>query len=304
MVAAGVRPGKPGPLIVICGQTATGKTALAVGLAQWLEHAGYEGGEIICADSRTVYRGMDIGTAKPSAAERASVPHWGLDLVTPSERFTAADFKAYAINAMDDIQRRGKVPIVAGGSGLYIDSVLFDYDFRPPAKVGARQELESLSVEQLQQKIRAAGLELPNNPRNPRHLVRVLETSGAASTKKELRPHTLVFGLLADRTILAERISLRVDNMIEHGFIDEVRGLVERYSWDAPALQAPGYRAFRGYLENADSLQTAKAEFVRNDLMLAKRQKTWFKRNKSIRWLTTPDKVAEAVDIATTFLNN
>jgi len=287
-------------LLVIVGQTATGKSALALDLAERL------GGEIICADSRTVYKEMTIGTAKPSAADQARVPHWGLDLVSPSERFTVADFKTYANRAIRDIQSRGKLPIMVGGSGLYIDAVLYDFQLRPVAEPALRAELEALSVDQLQARLAALGLPLPENARNPRYLMRAIETADAPAgtgARSMLRSNTTILGLELDRDILAERITARVEQMVADGLVAEITQLASKYGWDVQALQAPGFRAFRKYIEGAETLDEAKAEFVRNDRALAKRQRTWFRRNKSIHWLVTEDKLAEAVDIATTLLD-
>jgi tRNA dimethylallyltransferase len=132
------------PLIVIVGPTASGKTSLAVQLAKKYD------GEIICADSRTIYKGMDIGTAKPTLAERAVVLHWGLDLVEPGELFSAADFKRYADQKIEEIRNRGHVPFLVGGSGLYVDAVVFDYAFGVKADPSKRQMLEDWTVEELQ----------------------------------------------------------------------------------------------------------------------------------------------------------
>lgn len=254
---------QPDPLIVIVGETASGKTALALDLAELFL------GEIICADSRTVYRGMDIGTAKPSPEERAKIPHHLLDVVDPDKRFSAADFKHLATEAIEEIHSRGRTPIMVGGTGLYIDAVLFDYSFAPHGAL--------------------------RDPDNPRHLDKAVSRS-----KQPLRANTLVIGLRLTREILQQRIKNRVDAMIDAGLIDEVKIVVGRYGWSAPALQAPGYKALREYIEGCMTLDEAKALFVKNDLNLAKRQRTWFKRNDSIQWINHP---REAVDIVTTFLN-
>lgn len=288
-------------MVVIVGATATGKSALAIELAERLN------GEIICADSRTLYRYMDIGTAKPTAQDRAQVPHHGLDLVDPDEPFTVADFKRYAEHKITEITARGKLPIMVGGSGLYIDAVLYDYQFVATGDSMLRAELEGLSVEELQRKIADHGLELPADPHNPRRLMRVIETGGAvggsADRERGLRPATFVLGLDMPIDILEARIAARVEDMVGQGLIDEVRSVGERYGWEAQALQAPGYRAFHEYLAGSMTLDEAKAAFVKNDRALAKRQKTWFKRNKSIHWLATEDKTTESVALITTFLD-
>jgi tRNA dimethylallyltransferase len=288
---------KESPLIVIVGETASGKSALAMELAEQ-----YNGG-IICADSRTIYKEMDIGTAKPGPAERKRVPHYCLDLVRPDERFTVADFKQHALRAIDDIAGRGKLPIMVGGTGLYIDAVLYDFQFRPPSDPVERLRLQAMTVEELQQELTDKGIPLPENSRNPRHLVRTLETGGAVSVRKELRPNTLVLGLKVERELLAERIQARVGQMVGQGFADEVRQVSQKYGWDAPALQAPGYKAFRGYISGMADLDEAKAAFVKNDLQLAKRQRTWFKRNNSVHWFDNGGNLTNFVELVTTLVN-
>lgn len=281
-------------LVVILGQTASGKSALAMDLARRY------GGEIIAADSRTVYKGMDIGTAKPSAADQELVPHHLLDVVNPDERFTVADFQTQANAAINDIAERGKVPFLVGGSGLYIDSVIYNFSFRKPADEAQRAKLHDLSISELQEMLVERGIGLPENKDNPRHLVRALETGGEIPQRQGLRPNTLVIGLAKERDQLEASIRRRVDIMVEEGFADEVKRLSEQYGWDVPALQAPGYKAFRMYVAGQANLEEAKSLFIRHDLQYAKRQKTWFKRNPDITWISNPE---EAVDLVTTFLN-
>jgi tRNA dimethylallyltransferase len=257
-------------------------------------------GEIIAADSRTVYKGMDIGTAKPSAQDQKAVRHHLLDIVAPNEPFTVAEFQVRVKGALADIASRGKVPFLVGGSGLYIDAVIYNFTFRRPANETQRRALQNMTVDELQTVIEEEGINLPNNKQNPRHLVRTLETEGELPQKSTLRPNTLIIGLLKDKEELEARIRQRVDAMVEQGFVGEVKDLSERYGWEIPALQAPGYKAFRLYLAGHTSLESAKQQFIQHDLQYAKRQKTWFKRNKDIVWISNPD---EAVDLVTTFLN-
>jgi tRNA dimethylallyltransferase len=282
------------PLIVIVGETASGKTALGIELAKRFN------GEIIAADSRTVYRGLSIGTAKPTIQEMDGVQHHLLDVVDPDEHFSAADFKRLANKGMADIAGRGRLPIMVGGTGLYVDSIIYDFAFRPAPNPGLRAKLEKLSVEELQDIISARGLPLPENPKNPRHLIRVIETDGRREVQNTLRENTLIIGLSIDREVLKEKLAKRVDVMVEAGLIDELQRAAKQFGWDAPALQATGYKAFRQYIAGEVTLEKAKTLFVRNDLMLAKRQRTWFRRNKSIHWIC---KKEEAVDLITTFLN-
>ncbi len=270
-----------GPLVAIVGETASGKSAMAMELAREFD------GEIICADSRTVYVGMDIGTAKPSTADRSLIPHHILDVITPDQRFSAADFKAQAEAAIADILARGKLPIMVGGTGLYVDAVLYDFAFRAPANPAERQKLEKLSVEELQQALAANGIPLPNNPQNPRHLIRALETGGQQPERRTLRGNTLVLGLKIDRELLEKRIEKRIDDMVTTGLLEEIELLAQKYGWDAPGLQAPGYRAFRPYFAGEIDIETAKKQFAQNDKQLAKRQRTWFKRNADIQWVSS-----------------
>jgi len=255
------------PLVVVVGETASGKTALALELARRFN------GEVICADSRTVYKSMDIGTAKPSPQEQSDIKHHLLDIVSPDQSFNAAQFKQRALDAINDIADRGKVSIMVGGTGLYIDAVIFDFQFRQPADPVIRQELSQLSV---------------------------LETGGASDSKSPLRANTLVIGLQVDPAVLTKRIQDRVEAMVRAGFVDELEYISSTYGWGAPGLQAPGYKAFRGYVDGTISLEQAKALFVQNDLHLAKRQRTWFRRNNSIHWVSD---TKEAVDFVTTFLS-
>ncbi len=283
------------PLIAIVGETASGKSALALELAQMFN------GEVIAADSRTVYAGLDIGTAKPTAEEQRAVRHHLLDVVTPDQSFSAAEFKSQASEAIADIAARGKVPFLVGGTGLYVDAVLYNFSFRggPPGPA-LRKKLQSLSVDELQALILEKNLATPNNSQNPRHLIRALEANGLPDERQPLRPNTLIIGLEVERDILRATITRRVERMIEQGFIDEAKAAFTRYDPDVPGLQGTGYKAFRSYLDSHIDLETAKQQFVQNDMRLAKRQRTWFRRNADIKWIC---KKAEAVDLITTFLN-
>jgi tRNA dimethylallyltransferase len=281
------------PLIAIVGQTASGKSSLALALAQRYN------GEIICADSRTVYKGMDIGTAKPSPENRKRIPHHLLDVTTLDKSFTAADFKWQAQQAIRDIEGRGKLPFLVGGTGLYVDSVLFDFPFRGRPDPGERQALEQLSVESLQLKIEEMGLPLPANASNPRHLIRQIESAGRPLECKELRANTLILGFDVSKEVLSKRIEERMQAMLSAGLEQEVKYLVERYGWVQP-LEAIGYQEFREYFGGKQELQEVKQLIVRHTIQYAKRQKTWFRRNPRIHWIC---KTEEAVDLITTYLN-
>jgi tRNA dimethylallyltransferase len=282
------------PLVVILGETASGKSALGLGLAQQYN------GEIIAADSRTVYKAMDIGTAKPSLTDQQLVPHHLLDVVTPADSFTAAEFKERAQAAIKDIAARGRVPFLVGGTGLYIDALIYDFSFRVVGDSEVRQQLDKLSVDELRARLDEKHISFPDEDRNPRHLVRALETEGAVSSRKSLRPRTLLIGIHMDRSKLEDRIRGRIDAMVQAGLIDELKRLGQQYGWGIPALQTPGYRAFHNFILGRCSLDDAKEAFVHNDMHLAKRQRTWFRRNESIHWVSSRE---EAVDLVTTFLN-
>ena len=285
------------PLLVIVGPTASGKSTLALRLAQQFE------GEILCADSWTVRRELDVGTAKPTFQEQALVPHHLIDIVGPDQDFTAAVFKRLANKVINDITQRGKLPILVGGTGLYIDSVLYDFGFLPPGDRQARQALSAMTIEQLLQKITALGIELGAvDTRNKRRLIRLIETAGAQPVRHNLRPNTLILGMEVDRDVLRERITQRIDAMLAQGLEREVRALVERYGWGCEGLKGVGYAQWREYLEGAQSLAETRDKIIKATLDLSKRQNTWFKRNKSIHRITTPVNWTETVDLVTTTL--
>jgi len=288
---------KKPPLLVIIGETASGKSALAMELAKRFD------GEIISADSWTVRRGVDIGTAKPSLDDRRAVPHHLLDMVGPDEDFTAAVFKRLANQAIEDIHDRGKIPIMVGGTGLYIDGVIFDYSFLPTGAPGQRTELNELSIPALLKRIKDNEIELGEvDVRNKRRLIRLIENNGILPTKRELREGTLIIGLDADRTILKKRITERVDAMLAAGLEAEVRGLVERYGWDCEALKGIGYAQWQSYFEGRDDVDEVRQKIIKGTLDLAKRQRTWFRRNNCIQWFTTPVNQSAIVELVTTFL--
>jgi tRNA dimethylallyltransferase len=289
---------EPPKLVVVVGVTGSGKSNLAIRLAERFD------GEIICADSSTVRKGMDIGTAKPSKEDQDRVPHHLLDIVEPDEQFTAADFKLQALDAIEDVTNRGKLPIMVGGSGLYIDGVLFSYQFLP-RKDANRQKLEELSREKLLEIAKRRNIDVSKvDTKNPRRLLRLIETNGTSATKSDLRSNTLIIGLMSEREILKSSIEIRLNSMLKTGLEREVKNLSGKYGWDSQGLQAIGYKEWRKYFSGQGSIKNVQSAIVKNSINLAKKQITWFKRNSAIQWFTTPVKVTEVVDTVTTFLNS
>jgi len=266
------------PVVVITGPTASGKSALAMHIAQQYD------GELICADSRTVYKGMDIGTAKPSLNDQKQVRHHVLDVVAPNQPFTAADFKRAAQKAIADIASRGKLPIMVGGTGLYVDAVIFDYQFGKPANTARRQELQAMTVEQLQQLCLEEGYALPLNIKNQRHLVRAVELGGLMSQKMKLRPNTIVVAITTDRDTLRGRVTKRAYQMVEDGVLDEARQLGEQYGWDGEAMTGNIYRILHPVIAGNIPLEEGLQMSITSDMQLAKRQVTWLKRNPYVIW--------------------
>ncbi len=290
-----------GPLVVVVGETASGKSALAMALAEKFD------GELICADSWTVYKGFEVGTAKPSAEERARVRHHVLDVADPERGFSVVEFQKLARAAIEDIQSRGKLPVMVGGTGLYIDSVLYEYQFLPAPAVGRREELNRLSLEQLQQMALAGGWDTAGvDMRNKRRLVRLIENEGLRPSKAELRDNTLMMGIEVEREHLRQRVTQRVEAMLADGLEAEVRLLSQRYGWEAEPMKGIGYREWRPFFEpvpgNKQDLEQTKARIVAATMGLAKRQRTWFQRNDRIHWLQPANTITKAVGLVTTFI--
>jgi tRNA dimethylallyltransferase len=283
------------PLIVIVGETASGKTAAAIKIALKV------GGEIICADSRTVYKQMDIGTAKPTNAEQELVPHHLIDVVEPNEKFTVANFQRLAMKCIQEIYERGNIPIMVGGTGLYIDSVLYNFQFSSKADDAYRVQLEQMNDEELTTLLHTKSIDTSKlNTKNRRHVIRAIERGIDPPVNKTLRKNTLVLGLTLDKNVLKERITKRVEQIFKDGFVKEAESLINIFGTDTEALKAPGYKAVLRYLAAEIDLDQAKSEFVMADLQLAKRQRTWFKRNPHIKWFESSD---DLVQVASTFIH-
>lgn len=277
------------PTIYIVGPTASGKSSVAI------EVAKKHGGEIIAADSRTIYKNMDIGTAKPSKGDQALIPHFGIDLVEPGKKFSAADFQLYAKGKIEEIKLRGHIPIIVGGSGLYVDGLLFDYEFGP-TDTSLRGDLEQLSIEQLQQYCAENGIEIPENRSNKRYVIRAIEQDGINKRRKsEVLKSDIVVGITTNRDDLRHRISMRIEQLFEDGVVEEARMLGKKYGWDSEAMTGNIYRILRDYLDSGITLEEAKARAVYVDWHLAKRQLTWFRRNQFISWMPV-DEVMSFID--------
>lgn len=257
-----------GPVIVIAGPTGSGKTGVAIEIAEACSKvlglpAKEIGGEIISADSRAIYKYMDIGTAKPTSSEQERVPHFGIDLVEPGERFTVSDFKNYAEHKISEIRTRGHVPIIAGGTGLYIDALIYDYQFM--GKTGEKADITEASSEQIN-----------------------------CSDRQKMVSDYVIFGIKWPTEILRKRLMERVDKLFNDKLYAETRFLVDKFGWDSQAMKSNIYQFAWQYMQGECSLDEAKLLNFYDDFHLAKRQLTWFKRNDKIIWLPL-EKIKPAV---------
>jgi tRNA dimethylallyltransferase len=269
------------PLIVIVGPTASGKTALAIELAEKV------GGEIICADSRTIYKYMDVGTAKPTPEDRARVPHWGLDLVEPNTRYTAADFKQYAEQKIVEIRSRGHIPFLVGGTGLYVDAVIFNYQFGGEVDQNLRSKLEDLTIEELHEYCHDNNITLPENKLNKRYVIRTIEQNGR-STERESVPisTSIIVGIATEKETLRRRMTKRTEQLFDDGVVDEAIMLGKKYGWTNEAMTGNIYPLVKQYLDGEATLEDAKSKNTTADWRLAKRQLTWLRRNQYIQWFS------------------
>lgn len=309
------------PVIALVGATASGKTEVGIRLAQAFD------GEVLCADSRTVYRGMDIGTAKAKGGvSRATaevlrndiqqlfepkpiivegIPHWGVDLVEPDEDFSVANFVAYAQKKIEDITARGKLPIVVGGTGLYFRALCDGFTLTDVAPDDAlRAQLEAQPTEALVEMLgaldpdAAASIDLHNRRRLVRaiEIVRATGQPLAAQQQQVATPYNVLWlGMDVDRDVLYARIDARVDAMIARGLVDEARRLYRAYGAESQAMTGIGYRQLAEFFAGKTPLREAIARIKTDTRHYAKRQCTWFKADVRIRWQKdTTHAIAEA----------
>lgn len=284
------------PLIIIAGPTATGKTKLSVLLAKALD------GCIISADSMQVYRGMDIGSAKATIEEREGIPHYLLDIREPEESFSVWDFQKEAKAAIAEITALGKVPILVGGTGFYIQALLYDIQFEENPPTAVREKWEAIAAEKgypylygkLQEIDPQAAEKIHAN--NHKRILRALEffeltgekisEHNQRESQKESAYQELFYVLTTERKLLYQRIDDRVDKMVANGLIEEVKALYDRgYRKHMTAMQGLGYKEILNYLSGEWSLDKAIYELKKGTRHFAKRQITWFKREKKVDWI-------------------
>jgi tRNA dimethylallyltransferase len=282
------------PLVSIVGPTASGKSEVSIELAAEFH------GEIVSADSRQVYRGMDVGTNKPTGDEQAQVPHHLLDMAEPSETFTLAQFQQAAFTAIEHIQDRGRLPFLVGGTGLYIQAVTDNLQIPPVApQPKLRAELDGLSLTQLQDRLKAAdpvGYESIDT-KNPRRLIRAIEVSETAgvpfsSLKKSAEPlfDLLMIGIARPPEALRDRILRQTSWRLQHGLVEEVESLHHRgVSWEQFESFGLEYRRVAEHLQGKLTYEEMVEQSRRDLIAFAKRQLTWFRKDKRIRWIETED---------------
>lgn len=283
-------------VIVICGPTASGKTGLSIELAKRIE------GEIVSADSMQIYQETDIGTAKPTKEEQQGIKHYLMDFVSPEERYSVADYKKEAKRAIKEIIKKGKVPIVVGGTGLYIDSLIYeieypDIEFDEEYRKKLEQRVEQQGLEKLceeAQRIDPKAMEKISQ-NDEKRILRILEiyhATGKTKTEQEIESRKnpveyeyQVYALKWDREVLYERINKRVDLMIEQGLIEEVKMILEKHQKFPTAMQGLGYKEVVAFLEGNMTQEEMIEKIKMETRRYAKRQMTWFRKNKQTIWL-------------------
>ena len=283
-------------VIVICGPTASGKTALSIELAKKIN------GEIISADSMQIYKDMDIGTAKPDKEEMQGIKHYLLDCISPDVRYSVAEYKQDATKAIEEILQKGKTPIIVGGTGLYVDALIYGIEYND-IKIDEeyRIKLEKIAEEQGLQPLYEMALKIDEeamkkiSSNDKKRIMRVLEiykATGKTKTQQEIESRKngvkydyKVFALNMDREVLYNRINLRVDIMIGNGLVEEVKSLKEKYNKFPTAMQGLGYKEVVEYLEGKTTEEEMIEKIKMETRRYAKRQLTWFRKNKETIWL-------------------
>lgn len=302
-------------VIVIAGPTASGKTALAVELAKKIN------GEVISCDSMQIYKDMSIGTAKPTVEEMDGVPHYLIDFVSPNERYSVADFKRDAEEKIEYVLSRGKVPILCGGTGLYIDTLVLGIDY-PEIELDQEYRDELMKKAESEEGLKELYEEAKNidpeamekiSENDKKRITRVLELYKATGkTKTELEKISRsngvkydyrVFAITMNREKLYDRINRRVDIMIEQGLIDEVRNIIEKYDKFPTAMQGLGYKEVVEYFDGKLTKQEMIDKIKQETRRYAKRQLTWFRKNKNIVWIDGLDDRNKNIDIITSNVN-
>lgn len=301
-------------VIVICGPTASGKTLLSIELAKQIN------GEIVSCDSMQIYKDMTIGTAKPTPEEMQGIKHYLIDYVSPTQRYSVADYKKDAKEAIHKIIQEGKTPIVVGGTGLYIDSLIYEIEypeitFEQKYREQLEKQVEGQGLETLYEqakKIDPLAIEKISKT-DKKRILRILEiyhATGKTKTEQEIESRKNepefdyhVFALLWDREILYERINKRVDIMIEQGLIEEVKNILEKYDQFPTAMQGLGYKEAVEYLDG----KTTKEEMIEKIKLetrhYAKRQMTWFRKNKQTIWLDATQEINTNINIIVEEIN-
>lgn len=301
-------------VIVICGPTASGKTKLSIELAKEIN------GEIVSCDSMQIYKDMDIGTAKPTVQEMQGVKHYLIDFVSPDERYSVADYKKDSKKAINEIIKKGKIPIVVGGTGLYIDSLIYEIEYQEiefdeeyRKLLESRVEKEGLqAIYEEAKKIDEVAIE-KISPNDKKRILRILEIYHATgknkteqeiqSRKKEVEYDYHVYALNWDRQILYERINKRVDIMLENGLVQEVEKIYKKYKKFPTAMQGLGYKEVVEYLEGKCTKNEMIEKIKMETRRYAKRQMTWFRKNKQTIWLDGQEKIQNNIKIILEGLN-
>ncbi len=288
-------------VIVICGPTASGKTALSIEVAKKIN------GEIISCDSMQIYKDMNIGTAKPTKEEMGEIKHYLIDYVLPTERYSVAEYKKDAKKAIKEVIEKGKTPIIVGGTGLYVDSLIYEIEY-PEIKFDEEyrkkieKEVEEEGLEKLYEKAKkidpiAIQKISKTDKKRIQRVLEIYHATGKTKTEQEIisrqkEPEYAykVYGLLWDRQKLYDRINLRVDIMIEQGLIEEVKTILKKYSKFPTAMQGLGYKEVVQYLNKEITKEEMIEKIKQETRRYAKRQMTWFRKNKQTIWLNAEDK--------------